>query len=120
MSRKFAALRARARVGRCDAQDHRATKGCRSSGVRSARPSHGALIGMLRLLRERSHMPISEKPEELDLELPALDGEDTNDAEIAFGVLDISEDDGGDAFDDATSDDPSALEIAGQATEAEG
>jgi hypothetical protein len=59
----------------------------------------------------------TEKSDELDLELPALDGEDVHEPELTAETLDIAEDDGGDAFDDATGDDPAALEIAVEGAE---
>lgn len=48
--------------------------------------------------------PSPEKSEELDLELPALDGEDEPEIEVAHEALDLA-DDGGDALDDKTGED---------------
>jgi hypothetical protein len=58
--------------------------------------------------------PPSEKnADEVDLDLPALDGEDEEDeAALALEPLDIADLDDGDAFDDATADLAAALEIS--------
>lgn len=63
-------------------------------------------------------MPLSEKSDELDLELPALDDEDAGEHDAAHLAIDLLEEDGGDAFDDAISDDPAAFEIAVEGAEA--
>jgi hypothetical protein len=57
-------------------------------------------------------MTMTEKPDDLDLELPALDDEDAGEPDAAPLGIELPEDDGGDAFDDATSDDPAAYDIA--------
>jgi hypothetical protein len=57
-------------------------------------------------------MTMTEKPDDLDLELPALDDEDAGESDAVPLGIELVEDDGGDAFDDATSDDPAAFDIA--------
>src|SRR5262245_49983531 len=56
-------------------------------------------------LRDRTPMRQSpDKSDDLDLDLPALDGEDGDTDEPTHEVLDVT-DDGGDAFDDSTGED---------------
>jgi hypothetical protein len=64
------------------------------------------------------HMrPSPDKPDELDLDLPDLDGEDdATDAELPSEAIEVR-DDGGDAFDDATGEDSPFEELTVEGAE---